>query len=323
MKNIINFLLILTSVLYSSLCCSQMQVQVRVFLSGALNNFNGQYSTTGTPLMTDKLRVNSFNGQRNIPDNDPYFYPMQHFDVSQHFIHIEAMPNQSLHQISNPTLVFGVTGDNAIVDWIYVQLRSMTDSTLVLATRSGLLQRDGDVVDLDGVSLLQFNNVLLEKYYVVVKHRSHLGVMSKIVNAGDFVDFTNVNTITYDFGTSIPGLDLSGTSQIKFWAGDVAYNCLFAGDANKDGKAKFEGVNNDLSIIHSDVLSHPNNTNFAAHFDKAIGYYNSDVNMDSKAKFDNPNDDKNILYSYVLTHPLNQNFNANFDWIIEQIPQDN
>ena len=323
MKNIINFFLLLIGVLYSSICCSQMQVHVRVFLSGSLNYFSDQFSSTGTPLMPDKLRVNTFNGQRYIPDNDPYFYPMQHFDVSQHFIHIESMPNQDLHQISNPSLVFGVSGENAIVDWIHVQLRSITDSTLILATRSGLLQRDGDIVDLDGVSLLQFNNVLLEKYYVVVKHRSHLGVMSKIVNAGDFVDFTNVNTITYDFGTSIPGLNFTGTSQNYFFANDITYKCLFAGDINNDGKVKFEGVEDDLSILFSDVLSHTNNPNFIAHFDKAYGYYNSDIDMDGKAKFENPFDDTNALFFEVLIHPLNQNFNANFDWNIEQIPQDN
>jgi len=71
--------------------------------------------------------------------------------------------------------VFSVTGDDAIVDWIHIELRSKDDMEVVIATRSGLLQRDGDVVDLDGVSSLRFQGVNVDSFYVVAKHRSHLG----------------------------------------------------------------------------------------------------------------------------------------------------
>ena len=46
-----------------------------------------------------------------------------------------------------------------------------------LATRAALLQRDGDVVDVDGVSSVQVA-VADGNYYVAVRHRNHLGVMT-------------------------------------------------------------------------------------------------------------------------------------------------
>lgn len=48
--------------------------------------------------------------------------------------------------------VLTTTGNDAIVDWVFVQLRSSTDNTSVQYTRCALVQRDGDVVDVDGSS---------------------------------------------------------------------------------------------------------------------------------------------------------------------------
>ena len=42
--------------------------------------------------------------------------------------------------------VLAVTGSNAIVDWVVVELRNSANSSQVLASRCALLQRDGDIV---------------------------------------------------------------------------------------------------------------------------------------------------------------------------------
>ncbi len=68
--------------------------------------------------------------------------------------------------------------DNAIVDWVLLELRDATDNTQIVATRSALLQRDGDVVDVDGKSAVRFDGLSAGNYYVVVRHRNHLGVMT-------------------------------------------------------------------------------------------------------------------------------------------------
>ncbi len=92
-------------------------------------------------------------------------------------------------------IVFDVTGSDEIVDWIMVELRDAVDFNLIIATRSALLQADGDVVDLDGESVVYFEGVDEENYYIVLYHRNHLSIMTpgSIPLANDLVylhDFT-------------------------------------------------------------------------------------------------------------------------------------
>lgn len=73
--------------------------------------------------------------------------------------------------------VFNTTGPDAIVDWVFVELRDENDSSIVLGSQSALLQRDGDIVGVDGSSPLVFSQ-LEGRSYVAVKHRNHLGLLS-------------------------------------------------------------------------------------------------------------------------------------------------
>ncbi|HFA51805.1 MAG TPA: LamG domain-containing protein, partial [Bacteroidetes bacterium] len=66
--------------------------------------------------------------------------------------------------------------NDAVVDWVQVELRDKNAPATVLFTRSALLQRDGDVVDVDGVSPVNFALAAADDYYVAVRHRNHLGV---------------------------------------------------------------------------------------------------------------------------------------------------
>lgn len=72
-----------------------------------------------------------------------------------------------------------------IVDWVLVELRDGTDATTTVMQRAALLRKDGTIVDLDGTSALAFKDLLLDDYYVVVRHRNHLGIMSSGVVALD------------------------------------------------------------------------------------------------------------------------------------------
>ena len=53
--------------------------------------------------------------------------------------------------------IFTPTGSDAIVDWVWVELRDENDNTNILASQSALLQRDGDIVGTDGTSSLSFD----------------------------------------------------------------------------------------------------------------------------------------------------------------------
>ncbi len=70
--------------------------------------------------------------------------------------------------------------NDQIVDWVIVELRDAVNPGTIRSTRAALLQRDGDVVDTDGFSAVLFGDVPVDSYYVVVRHRNHLGVMSNI-----------------------------------------------------------------------------------------------------------------------------------------------
>ena len=295
-----------------------LTLRVRVYLEAALVNNNNATSSTGRPLMRDNLRVNPFTGANNIPVKDPYKYATTWVDVTGNFIH-KGVGLTANSTITDSATVFGVTGENAIVDWVFVEIRHKDEPTMVLATRSGLLQRDGDVVDTDGVSPLTFGGVAEDSFYVVVRHRFHLGVSSQLVARNTLVDFTVPTTPVFNFGTNKNGIyDYTGLSQnenVKY-----GYRAMWAGDFNADGKIKFTNPADDLNFLFFDILIHPENTFGNANYNFAYGYYQGDMNMDGKIKFDNPDDDKNLLYAQMLFYPLNTQYLSNFDFFIQQVP---
>ena len=63
-----------------------------------------------------------------------------------------------------------------IQDWVLMELRDT--ETNIVARRAALLQRDGDVVDVDGISPVRFERVPPGDYYILIKHRNHLNVMT-------------------------------------------------------------------------------------------------------------------------------------------------
>ena len=301
------------------LVLGDMVINLRVYLEGALLMNGGETSSTGRPLMRDGLRNSPYTGLNYIPKTDPYLGSVGFLDLSSKFTHYGPGLLPENQTIPDSASVFSVTGENAIVDWVYVQLRDKKDYTKILASRSGLVQRDGDVVDLDGVSLLKFDGVGLDSFYVVVKHRTHLGAMSGVVANLELVDFTNPITEVFDFGNTIPGgQDFTGLAQkIGVIQG---YNALWMGDFDASGKIKFTNPGDDQNILFADVLFHPNNTSVKANYDFGYGYYQGDINLDGKVKFANPDDDKNILFSQLLLYPLNFNLQDNYNFFVEQIP---
>lgn len=309
-----------------------LTIKVRVYLEGSLMDNSNAVASDGRPLMRDGLRVSTFNSNRYIPNRDPYkFTPDAYLNSSldlttdyDHQIPGGTANFSKFDSVASPTPVFGVEGQEALVDWVFIELRSKADSTIIQATRSGLLQRDGDVVDLDGFSGLKFPGMSIDSYYVVVRHRSHLGAMTADPQTPrqltTLVNFTKASELdVYDFGTNkFPGYDYTGlamNSEVKF-----GYRALWAGTFDINGKIKADNPNDDLNTLFFDVFGYPTNTSLNVNFDFAFGYTPGDYNMDGKSKYDNPNDDKNMLYAQLLFYPLNTGFLSNFDFFIQQLP---
>lgn len=115
--------------------------------------------------------------------------------------------------------IFDTLGNNAIVDWIKIELRDKSNSATILYTRSALLQRDGDIVETDGISPVFFNDVAFDDYFISIKHRNHLGIMSaSAVTFSSTIETVNFSNIT-TFGTDAQKNLVAGISGM--WAADV------------------------------------------------------------------------------------------------------
>jgi len=296
-----------------------LSISIRVYLEGAIVNNGNLKSGDNRQLMRDNLRMSPFTGQSFIPVQDPYSYPTEYINIVSKFKKVGAGTLTRFHVIEDPTTVFGVTGQNAIVDWVFVELRSKTDAAQIVASRSGLLQRDGDVVNIDGINPISFPGIAPDSFYIVIRHRNHLGAMSLLVSSKDLIDFTSLQTPIYSLGlVQSSGLDYTGLSMKENQL--LGYRALWAGNFDSDGKLKFVNPNDDQNILFFEVLVYPNNTNSASNYNFGIGYLQGDFDMNSKAKYDNPNDDKNLLYYQMLLYPLNVSILSNYNYFIQQVP---
>ncbi|MCK5923596.1 MAG: hypothetical protein KAG66_21870, partial [Methylococcales bacterium] len=81
-------------------------------------------------------------------------------------------------QETTTALALARNGSDAIVDWVVLELRDASNPSIVLHSRAALLQRDGDIVDVDGVSEVGFYGVGVGDYHLSVWHRNHIQIMS-------------------------------------------------------------------------------------------------------------------------------------------------
>ena len=240
-------------------------VAARVFLEGPYN--------AGVGTMNDGLRALGL-----VPTTEPY--------TGLGYVHVGGGG-----ETTSPAIL-AQPGSNAVVDWVVLELRDMIAPSIVVATRSALLQRDGDVVDTDGVSAVSMF-IGQGDYYVAVRHRNHLGCMT--VSPEPFfsgqtpaVDFTQSSTATY----GVDARKTSGSAVPKqlLWAGDVTFNHII----------KYIGSGNDRDLILTTVGSTtPNNV---------VGntYSTRDVNMNGEVRYTGSGNDRDpILLNVGSTTPNN------------------
>ncbi len=234
-----------------------LPAQVFLSLRGVLE---GPYSST-TGLMGDALRVAGI-----VPSGEPY--------TALGYTHVGGGGE------TVAPAVLSSTGNNAIVDWVVVEVRNAATPTTVMATRSALIQRDGDVVSVDGVSPVSFN-LPSGNYKVALRHRNHLGVMTlNAVALGlstTSVDFSLASTATY------------GTQARKSITGTFPVEAVWAGDVTFDGQIKYTGIGNDrdpILVAIGGVV--PTNTLNGQ-------YRREDVNMDASVKYTGLNNDRDPI----------------------------
>jgi hypothetical protein len=114
-----------------------------------------------------------------------------------------------------------------IVDWVLVELRTGTASNTTVGRRAALLKSNGSIVDLDGSSQVKFKGVVPGNYYIVVRHRNHLPIMSTNLVS---LNFTN-NSSLYDFSS---GQTQAFGNQPMVDLGSGVFG-MYSADGNKDG----------------------------------------------------------------------------------------
>lgn len=66
-----------------------------------------------------------------------------------------------------------------VVDWVLIEVRHKYDYNNILETKAGLLLENGHIYDVDGANKLNFESIASGDYYFSIRHRNHLGAMTK------------------------------------------------------------------------------------------------------------------------------------------------
>ncbi len=266
----------------------------KVYLQGALFGITYSSPSVVDSLMRDNLRAPT----QLIPLTSPYSYW-----------------NPTVAANTIPASVLNTTGRDAIVDWVFVELRNAADPSVIVSSRSALLQRDGDIVDLDGVTPLPVRSPAGSTYYVAVRHRNHLAVMTAgavvMTTAGTTVDFRKSSTLTYR-----KGIQPIHQPQVDVLQGKA----MWAGNALRDNAVIYQGTNNDVNTIYQQVTGASGNTN-ALPIYILKGYFSGDINLDGKAIYQGIGNDVEYIYQNVFrNHPANTPKDNNFI-IQQQLPE--
>ena len=264
-------------------------LQAKAMLQGAYN--------ASAKLMNDKLRNSEANSIGNLPTTNVIPATDPYRTAPYNFIHTNNALTESVVSNDFPNPFIGqLTPENNIVDWVFVELRSAdTLGNTVIQTRSALIQRDGDIVEVDGVSPLYFKNIPEANYTVAIKHRNHLAMCT---NPAAFTQSLSsiANTPTLDF-TSLASANLMGIAGLNYF-NQNGNNFLYAGNANLNGNIRWNAPYSDKDYILNTVL-YKNAENILMN-----SYSEGDIDLDREVRWRAPNSDIDFLLSTTLSNSV-------------------
>ncbi len=196
---------------FNEVTCNTVQVAIKVYLQGAFINPNSGEES----LMRDDLRIAGG-------------------------VYGSTSPYSDSASISD-AIKMDDAGTNSMVDWVCVELRDASDSSIIIAEKTGVLQRDGDIVNTtdNRISPLSFN-VPSNNYYIVIKHRNHLGIMTASATS---------------LSSSLTTLDLSSNSNLITGGSNALINMgggIFAipsGDFDENGQVQNIDTNSVIQLL--------------------------------------------------------------------------
>jgi hypothetical protein len=222
----------------------QVFVKVKVFLQGAYKDDN----------MTTTL-----NKMDCIPLNSSRAYSESIYGYSA----------KSVHFIPRPT----------VVDWILLELRTSPSASTKVETQVAFLLKNGSIVDIDGSSDVAFYDAVAGNYYIVIRHRNHLAVMTRgaisLSITSPLYNFTTAQTQAYG---EAPMKDLNGSGVFAMYGGDV----------NRNGVVRCNGIDNDRTALYSTIGG-----------SIVFGYLDEDVNMNGVARNSGWQNDRTAIYEFI------------------------
>jgi hypothetical protein len=169
-----------------------------------------------------------------------------------------------------------------VVDWVLVELRTDTSASTKIAARAAFLRNDGVIADTNGTSPVAFSGASFGNYYVIIRHRNHLPVMTALPislnGASSLYDFTVAQDRAY------------GSNAIVTMTGGVWG--MYAGDVDGNGVLKYSGASNDRGPIYVRIGG-------SAISATASGYFPEDTNMDGIVKYSGAGNDRAIIYQNI------------------------
>lgn len=165
-------------------------LKVKAFLQGAFNGFQ---------------MTNTLQNLNLLPTNQPYStYPWFY------------MANKNVNSFPVNT-----------TDWVLIELRDINKN--LIESQAALLLSDGNIVDTDNSANIKFCTASNGNYYIVLRHRNHLPIISNTT-------ISLPNTTAYDFSTNI-----NDTQQVLL--ANSTKKGMAAGDINANGIITFKDYN--------------------------------------------------------------------------------
>lgn len=226
-----------------------LQVKIKAFLQGPYGQADG--------LMSAAL-------------NDAGMLPLQEPYTAAGYVHRGGGGGETLAPAA-----LAITGNGRVVDWVVVELRDKDAPGQVLATRSALICRDGRITGMDGTDDVRFEGWPEGPYYVAVRHRNHLGIMTdapmQLSSAAQLIDLA---------AGAVP---LRGGENAAAALGAV--RAMWCGDVDADGAVSYTGAGNDRDRILVRVGGVMPTATYS-------GYVPEDVNMDGVVKYTGGGNDR-------------------------------
>lgn len=176
------------------------------------------------------------------------------------------------------------TASSSLVDWLVLELRSASQPGIVVASKAVLLTWVGQVID---ANTQQDPVVTIPPgyYYVALRHRNHLGVMTASpvllnTNAAAFINFNDATLSTH----GVEAMQTTGSVR-SLWPGNSKWT-------TGTQQIKYVGGNNDRDV----VLTRIGGTTPSA---TASGYFSEDINLDGLVKYTGTGNDRDIMLQTI------------------------